>query len=174
LTRQLISARRPSPGAYAVGLLFNRLPCQGWLTLAAAPYLSWSSWDWARAMFCDGSPSFAGPSGECWIPVPLAPACAAPLLRSTDDSTQASDICTVGREGGQKLWNLPGIGTALPSELDTHLAEQAHDRNHRPHLTAITRVASGSQQAGAPRHAVQVGPSFMFEASPISSGSRSN
>jgi hypothetical protein len=35
-------------------------------------------------------------------------------------------------------------------------------------------LAARAQQAGAPRHPLQVGPSFMFEASPISSGSRSN
>jgi hypothetical protein len=35
-------------------------------------------------------------------------------------------------------------------------------------------LGARGQQAGAPRHPLQVGPSFMFEASPISSGSRSN
>jgi hypothetical protein len=34
--------------------------------------------------------------------------------------------------------------------------------------------AARAQQAGAPRHALQVGPSLMFEASPISNGSCSN
>jgi hypothetical protein len=35
-------------------------------------------------------------------------------------------------------------------------------------------LAARAQKAEAPRPALQVGPSFMFEASPISSGSRSN
>jgi hypothetical protein len=35
-------------------------------------------------------------------------------------------------------------------------------------------LAARAQQAGAPRHALQVGPSLMFEASPISNGSCSN
>jgi hypothetical protein len=35
-------------------------------------------------------------------------------------------------------------------------------------------LAARAQQVGAPRHALQVGPSLMFEASPISNGSCSN